>query len=243
MNLMCRRALVLIIGIALVVSTYELFPNKVQAQREIGLESVLSHIKVGWLKLALVEAAHVVQDLEKPNPELLAISGMILSSGGRPDLARQAFLRLVEEGDLSAEERASYYTLIGRTYLDEAQYQKAEEYYKRALDSAQTVMGLVDLGIIAIRQGQLDTAAQYLARAEELDFTGFSRLYVAKGDLARSQGARQEALDYYRQALRYDPTEIQIYQRLLNIYQELGEVGKGQKLIEEAKSFGITLAQ
>lgn len=216
--------------------------SAVDAQTPVSLATILTHIKVGWLKLASVEVAQVLEAGFPVDEEFLVLSGLLLSTNGQPGLAREAYLRALSTGRLQEPNQATLLALIGRTYFDQRDYRRAKEYYRQALSrSEDQVFSLLDLGAIALSEGELELAGEYLARAEKAGGETSVRLLILRGDLAVAGQDYSAALSRYQAALKLAPSEAQIYYRLRQVYQLTGRDAEWAALVEQAKKYGIEL--
>lgn len=235
-----RQAIILLV--VFLLSIYGgFFSTNVEAQQFITLNAVLNHIKMGLMKLTVAEAELIVKNSEYVEEDLLALSGFILLANDQFESAREAFLQLAQE--LAAPgDRGAYYTLVGRTYYDQVDLESAKGYYLKGLTySEDQLMALVDLGLILIQENDLNLARQYLTKAEQIDLTGYPRLKLALGDLAKASQENQLALEYYYKAIQLDPNNVEAYQRSRAIYVELEDWDKEADLLEQAQSNGLSL--
>lgn len=208
-----------------------------EAQYTITFENLLTHLKVGWSKLAAVEAAQVAQSVSSLDREFLEFCGLILMANNRNELARQVYGRLLSEDEITAHERGTYNNLIGRSYYLEADYLEAERYYRQGLeDLGDQLIPLVDLAIITISHAELDEAKGYLDRAEQLNESDYLGLKLAHGDYAKAVGDLQRALDYYQQIIDKEPDNLVALRRMRQIYAQLGQTDKEAETLEREKA-------
>jgi len=109
----------------------------------------------------------------------------------------------------------NWLTTAGYVYLDAHQYDKAEQYYKQALDLAQqttkqdVIDALVSLALVSERTGKLEQARDYADKTIALVPKDGNRLDVlyamlVKGHVAARMHDRQQAEQVYRE-IEHDP--------------------------------------
>ena len=128
---------------------------------------------------------------------LIVATGVACSSGGKPEISPQVYLEAV----------TAFYT--GLSAMQTTQEVLAREKFDRVIALVpQEPAGWADLGLLLLRQQELDQGAQHLARAAALapESAEIQRLQaLAEG----RRGNLAEAIRHWRRALELDPQDLE----------------------------------
>jgi tetratricopeptide (TPR) repeat protein len=156
----------------------------------------------GWFRLALVyhsqarydEALTVLQHLQKRDPDnvgALDLIGAIYASMGKPDLAREAWLKVLNLD----QSRVNVLNNLGLLAEENADVDQAEAYYQQAITVNHEWWGsYYNYGSFCRRHGRLEEAVIWLERAGRLNpnqFQIFLFLGMALFDLQRYYPAQE----------------------------------------------------
>ena len=94
---------------------------------------------------------------------------------------------------------------------------------------------LVSEGKSELAAGQADAATDSLEAALAID-PGYTAVYLALGDVARSQGLQGKAIRYYREALVRDPKNLAAISGEGKAMVEKGAIEKAKRNLAELKS-------
>ena len=126
--------------------------------------------------------------------------------------------------DIKKQAEAEDLFLQGRSYHLNKEYDKAEEYYNKALEAGHTG-ALNNLGVLYCNQGNYKKAEEYYNEALE---SGDNRALINFGNLYKEQKGYEKAEDYYNKALQAG------YKGALNNF---GNLYSEQKEYEKAEEY------
>jgi tetratricopeptide (TPR) repeat protein len=227
------------------------------ASAEAVSELLLDRVESALRQQKPSEALRLLVDVEVPDllqPRALWLQGSALIDAGRPhdavDVLREAIPRAERRGEPRQQVEIRY--TLARALFEAGSYDEALAHARRALGIAmwppedRVLMGKVTVGIghILYIQGNYDDSLAHYARARQLFdtvddmdnlaavYTGLSRVYQHKGDLAN--------------AVRYSRLSVGIYEakqnrrnaarELENMAGRYAEQGLFDKALECAKS-------
>lgn len=207
------------------------------------------------------QALGIAEQLRDRQPEMEALChlGRLEAARGYLDEGARAFQRslALAEAESDHEHAAAACQGLGNVVLAQAEWTGAEAWFNRGLQFAATnpeIAGGLCLGLgeTALRRGEPDVAAKYLARALECfeavgDEAGIIRAFLARGRMEAKQGAYARALSSYRQALarlpvaQADPLlELSVRLRLAELYLDLGRPREVEDEARRAEDIAIT---
>ncbi len=133
---------------------------------------------------------------------------------------------------------------IGDTYQSIGDKEKANEYYRKALDIQQNSIGSsAQVPSIKMRMGDMDAAKDYLAQSNSNIGAGTACLRLGDGELA--EGNRDEALKFYLQAAELLGStssregQAQAALKLASLYLETDELDKSEEYVERSIEFSV----
>lgn len=124
----------------------------------------------------------------------------------------------------NAPDDVKAYLQLGVLYQNTNQNKKAINYYNEVLRRDDSnILVLKNLGQLYINERQMDSALKIYKQLlqnfeDEKDKVEF---YPIMGDLYASQGENKQALDFYKKAFKYQPTNIEIVKASRKIYARL----------------------
>lgn len=103
--------------------------------------------------------------------------------------------------------KAQHFAGLGSQFLQEREFSKAEAAFRLSLEYATTALALDGLGCVALQQGQVHDAKEYLLQAVEEDPT-YAGAYGNLALVYETEGALQEAHKHFSLALSLDPGDF-----------------------------------
>ncbi len=97
------------------------------------------------------------------------------------------------------------YTRVGKYYLEKGNLLRAQKWYRKAVDLAESQENLVFLGACMAKQGKYDEARYYHNRAVESDPTRADEALFNLGLICRAESKYVEALRYFNKSIELDP--------------------------------------
>ena len=116
------------------------------------------------------------------------------------------------------------YLQLGVLYQNTRQYKKAINYYNEVLKRDDSnILVLKNLGSLYMNERQMDSALKvYKLLLQNFDDDKDKiEFFPIMGDLYASQGENKTALDYYKKAFKYQPTNIEIVKASRKIYARM----------------------
>lgn len=144
--------------------------------------------------------------------------------------------------------KASSLRYIGNVYINNANYEKAMDYYLKALKLNQQIKNqkgisscLTNIGIVNSYQGFYDIALEYYNKALKIneasgDKNELSLSYVNIGLLYDDKGQFDKAVEYYLKALKIDE-ESDNKKRMSTGYNNIGVLYRNQGSFEKALEY------
>jgi tetratricopeptide (TPR) repeat protein len=183
--------------------------------------------------------------------------GVILDKSGYPMQSLNFYLDgAIMLEDLGYKPQSGYLHIdIGNLYFHQQHYEKAENYYRTALDLferenfwAGYYTAINNLALTAKAQGNFEAARDLFNAAlhipqEKMDFPYFyAHSYQYLGDLYHAWGKKDSAIHLYIKSLSVDVSEHQktltglIYQKAAAVLLELGDTLWAEDYLEKAES-------
>lgn len=177
--------------------------------------------------LALVGAAawsaHMVTAPDMKPPQDPVAQARVLMGEGKQDQA----INLLKESLKSGAKDESLFLLLADMYLAKNELEPAKAHYTQALNlNHQSAKAFVGLGLIDLRQGQVNTAVQKFTLAMKADPTTADP-YYQMGNLALGSNKADMALNFYKRALEIDKNHQPTLTVLAQINKKLAQMGKG----------------
>jgi len=146
--------------------------------------------------------------------------------------------RILEEGLKNGVQQVEFYHALGSLALEENQYEKAEEYLKKALEIEETSQIYFSLGIVYDRMKDPDRMEKSMKRAIELkpdnamalNYLGYS--YLLKKDLSPER--LKEAFSLIKKACQLEPENGAFLDSLGWAYYLMGQYRKAEKMLLKA---------
>lgn len=130
---------------------------------------------------------------------------------------------------------------LGECYLFMGEYEKARDYYTRAIESnsgmSEPYMGLA---AIAVNGGELENAYQFYKKANQIS-TGEKPL-TGVGMIAMELGRHEEAFECFRAVLDHNPGNMMAVNSLLQLAYVLNRLEEAVPCLEAALECGDTEA-
>ena len=96
---------------------------------------------------------------------------------------------------------------------------------------------LSEYGRLALEAGQVSTAGELLARADDPGKPDW-KILSARGTVFAKQGRVKEAIDYFERARALAPQQASVLNNLAMAYTMDGQAAKGEELLRQAQSTG-----
>lgn len=134
-----------------------------------------------------------------------------------------------------SNEQFNTYVFIGQQYHGLGEFQKAKEYYDKALAIRPTdEQATVGLSMVLIEAGEKDVAATLLQKALENNPKNYD-VWIRYIDLRATLGASDQDLDsLYKQALEKTERYIDVVTKYAEFQEKLGKVQEAIELWREA---------
>lgn len=119
------------------------------------------------------------------------------------------------------------YLQLGVLYQNTRQYKKAINYYNEALKrDTGNILVMKNLGALYMSERQMDAALKIYKQLMQSfdDEKDKIEYYGIMGDLYAAQGENQLALDYYKTAFKYQPTNIEIIKSSRKIFARMKDL-------------------
>lgn len=119
------------------------------------------------------------------------------------------------------------YMQLGILYQNTRQYKKAISSYQDAIKrDNNNILAMQHLGNLYINDRQKDAALKVYKQLLNCfdDEKDKAEYYAILADLYASQGENQVSLDYYKKALKYQPTNIEIVKQSRKIYTRMKDI-------------------
>jgi protein O-mannosyl-transferase len=180
---------------------------------------------------AAMEQFKTVLEIKPDDPDGHYNMGNILSKKGNPAEARKYYEEAVR---LRPDEGLGYHAL-GVLLVNEGKLEEAAAAYRRALEQKKMGMSYLlheGLGSIFIQLGRVDDAIAELEISvrQRASSTAYGNLGLA----VASKGRMDEAMEYYRKAIRLDPNNAEAYYNLGNACLSQGKLGEAIAEYREA---------
>jgi hypothetical protein len=149
-------------------------------------------------------------------------SGLFYFKVGNYERAARAYLDAVSEhSDGQSPELVAAFYGLAHTYLKLQENQKAVDAFAGALRvEPGNLLIYRDLAILAIENGNMDSAEMFLTKA--LDLAPWSdELYTFLSRLYLSLGQRKKAIALYEYGIKLNPQNTNLQQELVILYQEV----------------------
>lgn len=122
----------------------------------------------------------------------------------------------------------------GLSYLEEKNFLKAEEEFKKALSiKPDFVMAKYNLAILYLKKGEKGLAKEKLKEIIQKN-SEFPFSYRLLGSIYFDEGNFSEAKNYYQEVIKLMPNDTQAYNDLAQVYTKLGEYDKAIDLFQKA---------
>jgi Flp pilus assembly protein TadD len=126
------------------------------------------------------------------------------------------------------------YNNLGLLYGERGQFDKAEEYSKKAIEMDKNLASAYNnLGIVYDEKGLPDEAEKYYKKAIELN-KNFAEPYNNLGVIYERKGLLDKAEEYYKKAIELDENFTKAYNNLGVIYGKKGELDKAEECFKKA---------
>jgi tetratricopeptide (TPR) repeat protein len=137
---------------------------------------------------------------------LLSESWGALQSLAQYKEARSALSTALKRADESNREFEQEYVChqIGHLYMKKGDHQRAESWYRRAVEIKATTNNLIFLGACLAKQGKFTEAKQYHYQAIDLETENPDEAHFNLGLIFRTEGNYQEALKCFEKAIKLD---------------------------------------
>lgn len=133
--------------------------------------------------------------------------------------------------EIKKQSEATDLFLQGRSYHLSNEYEKAKEYYNKALDAGHTG-ALNNIGALYYNQGNYEKAKEYYNKALEIkDYRALNNL----GLLYKEQKNYEKAEEYFVKSLEIEDSNIRALNNLSILYKEQNENEKLEKLKQKYK--------
>lgn len=156
-----------------------------------------------------------MEDQAKEQKQLTGLKELF--DAGQALYAEKRFIEaagMFEQAIPVAKERnlAAVLSRAGDSYREARQYDKASDYYQKAVATSPTDPGYRNnLGDVYARMGKIAEAQQEFQKAAELDPTGASRYYFNLGVVMYNRGKMDEAAQALKKATELDPNAPDAY--------------------------------
>jgi tetratricopeptide (TPR) repeat protein len=130
------------------------------------------------------------------------VLGDVLGSLAQYQAARSALSHALKRADDS--NRAFVHHQIGHLYRKKGDHQRAESWYRSAVEMKATTSNLVFLGACLAKQGKYAEAKQCHQQAIDLETENPDEAHFNLGLIFRAEGNYQEALKCFEKAIKLD---------------------------------------
>jgi tetratricopeptide (TPR) repeat protein len=184
-----------------------------------------SYMNLGDMQNGLIYA-NMATSKEINNARAYFITGVLYNANGDYNNAKKSLEKAIE----LAPEEANYYAALGDSYYGQENDEEALFYYKKAtLPEPASEKAFFMIATIYATQGKEDESlnAFYTAKAK---IVNDKELYVTAlyniGKMEYDKGSYQKAIDAYNDLLSYFPDDYYSYEKLVQCYYGLNQIGK-----------------
>lgn len=185
----------------LVLRVLSMYPDPEQREREIkNISSVFSKLAeevlpklrrsrlIANVKIIGRSDDEIKKTLEK-YPSALTVEELLYAATLTDDLQQQESIYKLTAQKYAKDYRA--YNNIGTLYLQRANYVTAKRWFEQALKQKDNAESKVNLGLIALKDGDVAKATSLIAEGSSLPGVGqvLGYLYLSQGDYAKAQTA------------------------------------------------------
>jgi DNA-binding winged helix-turn-helix (wHTH) protein/tetratricopeptide (TPR) repeat protein len=196
------------------------------------------------LRAKLGESLASIQKFDTPLPEATTFSLEALQaySLGRKVLNEKGPAAALPNRQRAIELDPNFamgYLVLGDTYLNMSEVDRAREYYVKAFQLREHTSQREKLAILAsyykVGTGELEKAAQTYQELIE-NYPRIDSNYGNLGGVYTEQGQYEKALEVTRQAQRLSPDTISWYENIANNELSLQRFDEAQKILDEAQA-------
>ncbi len=165
-----------------------------------------------------------------PNLALIPFGESLLAGGQFDEVLSELTL-----SGFSPDLRAKVRVMHGRAYLGLRQYERAEKLLMEALQSDESlVTAHVELARLAVFRSNSEDARTQL---DQIAVAGeyIADYWLLKGELERINHKPEQAIDFFKQALRLEEDHLLALQAIANEYLNLGNLGAAETSIEKIR--------
>lgn len=197
------------------------------------LESGRSHLVNGRINQAISELS-LAASLDPKLTEAHSLLGIAYEKKGFGDRAKESYERAVKE----EPEDAQALNNLGFSLYQNGNYRAAVDRLKRAAKLAPNDDRILNnLGLALCRLGKFQDAFKHFARAAG-PYTG--NLNTAR--MLERFGRDDDAIRYYEDARRIDPSSTVALKRLVDLYQRTGRPDQAQSIAENLNRTSVANA-
>ncbi len=202
----------------------EVDPKHWKAHNNLALASV----DLGEFELA---EAHYRESLAiEPQPAIYNDLGFVLARQGLPDEANEMYRKALE---LEPGSATAHYNLAV-SLAGSGELAEAEKHFRAAIELEATSPAYAGLGVVLVRQSQMDEGIASLRKAIELDpdnATAYDQLGATQVQL----GSLEEAEATYRELIRHRPSAA-AHRELAAVLNQLGRTDEARKALASAQA-------
>ncbi len=194
----------------------------------MGIQEATRAYHAGNLKLAYQLCRETIA-AQPANHVALNLMGAISGAGGRHDLAAKWMGKAAEFAPADLSYRMNYLTAlmrVGDADRLRVELVKAMEAFPRSAEL------LTMRGLMAGRDGEIDTASELLAKALEINPKSAAACFNLSV-LRHSQGREAESVELLRRTLEIDPKNVQAVNNLAGMLLDAGECLEALKYLQK----------
>jgi len=132
------------------------------------------------------------------------------------------------------------WTILGHTYLDQENFEKAIESYNNGIQADTTAFEPHSgLGLVYAKMGEYEKAKNAYEKANAISpnkgsvIGNLAGLYDDLGDIKKS-------IEYGEKSIQLDPTDVTLVVNLSVYYNKAGQIDKRDQMFNKAKELGYT---
>ena len=188
-------------------------PNSTIARLRLGAAYLIS----GKDKKAVKEL-EFIKKVDPRNSQARFLLALIHASGGNFVAAQKEYEKVIEYNPDDLRALSS----LADLFVVQEKMEKAAFVYKKLLEKKENPIIHFNLGIIYNRLGTRVKALREIEMAIALR-PEYLEAHIVRGVLLEERGAYEKAIESYKNILKKDPLNLQIYARLAHAYTKMGK--------------------
>ena len=186
---------------------------------ENSIKKLQIYVQLGWLDSAIQEAEKMLHYFPEETI-FYEFLGDLYMETGQPDKVREVYLRLLEQEPDSYMARL----LLADYYLDQDDIETAFEYLLEAFNHPMLeIDSKIRIVVTFMFFGEEESGDQFMEIAKELSqilvdtYPNDPEVYLVYGDILNRNEQWEEARDMYLEGARRNPSNLSVWQQILNL--------------------------